>query len=175
MIVSDVRSYILHTFTNTKAKKPWFNSACSHANKDREVGHKRYRSHPSAETHALCISARNHTKSIIQLTLSSIENVKIFQILTLLAISGIWPIISPTILLLHHSFLYFNQLAPQLSQLTLKLNSPLKPLLPTLLWMILEIFLLLLHPLTTSFLKLKLIQLMFFMPSLALIFGRFTV
>ena len=45
----------------------------------------------------------------------SIENVKIFPILTHLAISGIKPISSPTILLLHLSLLYINQTAPQLS------------------------------------------------------------
>ena len=35
-------------------------TACFRAVKDRETAHKRYRSHPSAETHALYISARNH-------------------------------------------------------------------------------------------------------------------
>ena len=82
-------------------------------------------------------------------TLSLIENIKIFPTLTLLVISGIKTIISLTILLLHLSILYFNQMATPLSLLSLKLNSSLKPLLPTLLCMILVIFLLLLHPLTT--------------------------
>ena len=47
-------------------------------------------------------------------------------------------------------------MAPQVSLLSLKLNPSLKPLLPTLLWMILGMFLLLLHPLTTSSLKFEL-------------------
>ena len=71
VIVSGMELYIPHTFSNTKAKKPWFNSACSRAVNDREATHKRYRSHPSAETHALYISAHNHSKSILQLTKNS--------------------------------------------------------------------------------------------------------
>ena len=54
-----------------KIKKLWLNSACSHAVKDREAAHKWYRSHTSAETHASYISARNHAKSILQLTKNS--------------------------------------------------------------------------------------------------------
>ena len=80
-----------------------------------------------------------------------------------------------TILLLDLSLLYFNQMIPQLTLLSLKLNSSLKPLLPTLLWMILDIFLLLLYPLTTSSLKLKFFIMMFSRPSLALILGRLTI
>ena len=68
VIISDMELYIPHTFSNTKAKKAWFNSTCSRAVKDRETAHKWYRSHPSAETHDLYISARNHAKSILQLT-----------------------------------------------------------------------------------------------------------
>ena len=66
-------------------------------------------------------------------------------------------------------------MVPQLSLLSLKLNSSLKPLLPTLLWMILGIFLLCLHPLTTSSLKLKFFIMMFSRPSLALILERLVV
>ena len=55
VIVSGMESYIPHTFSNTKAKKPWLNSDCSRAVNDREAAHKRYRSHPSAEIHALYI------------------------------------------------------------------------------------------------------------------------
>ena len=44
--------------------------------KDREAEHKRYRSHPSAETHAFHISARNHAKFILQLTKHSFINRK---------------------------------------------------------------------------------------------------
>ena len=63
-------------------------------------------------------------------------------------------------------------MAPQLSLLSLKLYSLLKPLLPTLLWLILGIFPLLLHPLITSFLELKFFIMTFSMPSLAMILGR---
>ena len=84
-------SGIPHTFSNTKAKKPWFNSACSRAVKDKEAAHKEYHSHPSAETLALYIPARNHAKSVRQLTKNSFisKNVKIFPILTNLVIFGI--------------------------------------------------------------------------------------
>ena len=143
--------YFHHTFSNTKSKKPWFNSACSRASKDREADHKRYPSYPSAKTHALYISNRNQAKSILQLTKNSSINSRCLNlsILTLLMISSLQPILFLTILL--HFFLsYFKQIAPQLYLLSLKLNSSLKSLLPTLLWMILSIFLLLLHPLTTS-------------------------
>ena len=88
--------------------------------------------------------------SNLQKILSSIENVKIIPILTLLVISGIQRVLSLTILLLHLFLLYFNQMAPKLSLLSLKLSSSLKSLLPILLWMILGIFLLLFHLLTTS-------------------------
>ena len=40
VIVSGMDLYIPHTFSNTKAKKPWFNPACSRAVKDREATHK---------------------------------------------------------------------------------------------------------------------------------------
>ena len=58
--------YIPHTFSNAKAKKPWFNSACSRAVNDRKAAHKRYRSNLSVETLALYISARNHAKFTLQ-------------------------------------------------------------------------------------------------------------
>ena len=54
--------YIPHTFFNTKAKNPWLNSTCSRTVKDRETAHKRYRCHPSAETHALYFSANRPAK-----------------------------------------------------------------------------------------------------------------
>ena len=76
VIVSGMEAYIPHTFSNPKARKPWFNSTCSRAVKDREVAHKRYRSNPSPETHALYISARNHTKSVLQLAKNSFINRK---------------------------------------------------------------------------------------------------
>ena len=83
--------YISHTFSNTKAKKPWFNSSSSRAVNDREAAHKLYRSHPSAETQAQYILASNHAKSILQNTKNSFVNNKcqIFPTLTLLVISGI--------------------------------------------------------------------------------------
>ena len=34
LIVSGIESYIPHSFSNPKAKKPWFNFACSRAVKD---------------------------------------------------------------------------------------------------------------------------------------------
>ena len=65
-----------HTFFNTKTKKPWCNSACSRAVNDREAAHKRNRTHPSAEIHALYIYARNHAKFILQITKNSLINRK---------------------------------------------------------------------------------------------------
>ena len=65
MIISGMELYIPQSFSNTKVKKPWFNSACSRAVNDKVAAHKRYRNHPSAETHALYISDRNHAKSIL--------------------------------------------------------------------------------------------------------------
>ena len=76
MIISGMELHIPHTFSNTKAKKPWFYSACYRVVNDSEAAHKRYRSHPSAETHALYISARKHAKSILQLTEYSFINRK---------------------------------------------------------------------------------------------------
>ena len=76
VIVSGIESYIPHTFSNTKAKKPWFNSACSCAINDREAAHNRYCSHPPAETHALYISSHNYTKPILQLNKNSFINRK---------------------------------------------------------------------------------------------------
>ena len=50
VIISGMELYIpLTTFSNTKAKKFCFNSACSRAVNDREAAHKQYHSHPSAE------------------------------------------------------------------------------------------------------------------------------
>ena len=66
-------------------------------------------------------------------------------------------------------------MALQLFFLSLKLNFSLKTLLPTLLWMILGIFLLFLHCLTTSSLNFKYLIMTFPMPSMALILGRLTV
>ena len=63
VIVSGIESYILHTLFNTKVKKPWFNSACSRA-----------------ENHILYISARNHAKSILQLTKNSFINRKCLKV-----------------------------------------------------------------------------------------------
>ena len=76
VIISGMELYILHTFSNARTKKPWFNFACSRAVKDREAAHKRYRSHSSAETRFLHISACNHAKSILQLTKNSFINRK---------------------------------------------------------------------------------------------------
>ncbi len=78
--------------------------------------------------------------------LSSI-NVKIFSILTLQNLSFNRSKKS-TILLLHLSLLYLNLTAPQLSHLSLNLNSSLRLSLPTPLWTIQGIFLRLTPPLT---------------------------
>ncbi len=98
VIVSGMRTYIPHTFSTPHAKKPWFNYACSHAIKDREVAYKSYISLPTPENHTLYISAWNHAKSILRLAkpLSSIENVKTLPTLIPLKISGIYPKLSPT-------------------------------------------------------------------------------
>ena len=66
-------------------------------------------------------------------------------------------------------------MTPQLSLLSLKLSSSLKSLFQTLLWMILGIFILLLHLLITSSLKLKNFVITFSLPSVTLILGRLTV
>ena len=83
VIVSGKESYFSHTFSNTKAKKLWFNSACSCAVKNKGAAHKQYRSHPSAETYALYISARNIMPNLFSnllKTLSSLEKMsKSFQ------------------------------------------------------------------------------------------------
>ena len=76
MIISGIKKYIPHTFSNTKNKKPWLNAACSQAVNDREATHKRYCNHPSAVTDALYIYVRNHAKSILQLSNNSFINRK---------------------------------------------------------------------------------------------------
>ena len=38
VIISSMELYIPHTFSNTKAKKPWFNSPCSRAINDKRGG-----------------------------------------------------------------------------------------------------------------------------------------
>ena len=68
----------------------------------------RLNSNPSVETHPFYYDVRNHAKSNLLKTISSMENVKIFPIITLLVIFSIYSIISPTILLLDLSLLYFN-------------------------------------------------------------------
>ena len=75
VIISGMELYI-HIFSNSKVKKPWFNSACCRAVNDREAIDKRYRSHPSVETHALYISDCKHAKSILQLTKNAFINGK---------------------------------------------------------------------------------------------------
>ena len=74
VIISSMKLYIIHTFFNTKAKKSQFNSACSHAVKDREAALKPYRSHTSAKTHAIYISVRNNAKYILQLIKNSFRD-----------------------------------------------------------------------------------------------------
>ena len=71
VIIFGMESYIHYICSNTKAERLWYSSSYSHDVKDRETAHKRYRSYPSAETHAFYISARNLAKSILQLTKNS--------------------------------------------------------------------------------------------------------
>ena len=71
VIISGMEAFIPHSFSNPKARKPWFNSACSHAIHDREKAYKRYRSHPTPENHTLYKSAQNHAKSVLQLAKNS--------------------------------------------------------------------------------------------------------
>ena len=71
VIISGMEAHIPRTFSIPHARQPWFNYTCSRAIKDREVAHKRYRRNPSNENHTLYISARNHAKSVLQLTKNS--------------------------------------------------------------------------------------------------------
>ncbi|MPC68579.1 hypothetical protein E2C01_062781 [Portunus trituberculatus] len=80
---------------------------------------------------------------------------------------GIWTETSPVTLLLHLSLLYYILMAPLPSPLSLKLNSPLKPLLTTPPWMIVGLSRPLFLPLIISCLQLKFFVMMFSMPSLA--------
>ena len=178
IIISGMELYIPHTFFNTKAKKPWFNSACSRAVKDREAAHIRYRSHPSAETYALYTFARYHIKSILQLTKNSFINRKCQNLSNSNSSRGFFHLannISNNFTSSSFSSLFWTRWSHSCLFFSLKLSSSLKLLLPTLFWMILGIFLLLLHPLTTSSLKLKFFIMTFSRLSLALILGRLTV
>ncbi|MPC53329.1 hypothetical protein E2C01_047218 [Portunus trituberculatus] len=58
--VSGMEVYVAESFSQPKPSTPRFNLACSHAIHNREVAHKRYKSLPPPESHALYISARNH-------------------------------------------------------------------------------------------------------------------
>ena len=82
VIISGMEAYVPHTFSIPNARKPWFNLACSRAVHDREAAHKRYRGHPTPESHALYISARNHAKSVLQLTKNSFINRKCNNLLS---------------------------------------------------------------------------------------------
>ena len=42
VIVSGMEAYLPHSFSRPKSSKPWCNTACSRAIRDREVAHKRY-------------------------------------------------------------------------------------------------------------------------------------
>ena len=71
-----MKLYMPHTLCNSKAKMIWFTSACPRDVKAREAAHKGYRSHPSAETHALYISSRNQAKSILKINKNGFINRK---------------------------------------------------------------------------------------------------
>ena len=139
-------SYNPQTFFNTKIKKPWFVSVLSKKETRLKNGTVVIHMLQLMLYIFLPVIMPNLFFNLLKI-LSSIKKAKIFAILTLLVISGIQQILSPTILLLHLSLLYFNQMASRLSLLFL---SSLKPSLP-LFWMILGILLLLLHPLTYYF------------------------
>ena len=82
--------YSSHTFFNTKAKKPWFNTAFSRAVNEREAAHQRYRSYSSAEIKSyifLPVIMPNLFSKLVK-TLS-LENVKVLPTLALLVISNI--------------------------------------------------------------------------------------
>ena len=96
-----------------------------------------------------------------------IGNVRIFSDPTPLDTFGTQTKTSQITLLLHLSLLYFNLMAPLPSQLFLKQNSSLKPLLKTLPWMIQGLFLPPLPLLTTSCCLLKSFVKMYSMPLLA--------
>ena len=91
IIVSGMEAYIPHTFSSPKAHKPWFNLACSRAIYNREVTHKRYLSLPSPDTQAFIFMSgiTPNLFSYLPNTHSSIENVKVFLILSLLVTSGV--------------------------------------------------------------------------------------
>ena len=76
VITSGMELYIPHTFSNIKAKKPWFNSACSRAVNDREAANGTIAIHLLKLMPFIYISVRNHAKSILQLTKNSFINRK---------------------------------------------------------------------------------------------------
>ena len=169
--------YIPHTFSNNKAKQPWFNSARFRAVKDREAAHKPYCSHQSAETHALYTSARNHAKSIFQITNNLFINKKSQNILNSNSSRDFWHLANiissnftlsffPPLLQPDGSKAVYSFSKAELFAQTFATNSTLDytghiPLTP---------------PSSGYFiLKLKFLIMMFFMPSLALILGRTTV
>ena len=161
--------YIPRTFSSPKAHKPWFNLACSRAIHDREVAHKRYLSLPSPDTLALYISARNHAKSVLHLA----QNSFIKRRCQNLSCSN-----SPHHLVKNVSNNFSSSSFPPL------LHSDGIPAVSSVSkaelfaqtfadnWMILGLFLLLHHTLTTSCLILKSFVMMFLMPSLALTLKR---
>lgn len=67
VIYWDVEIYIQHTCSDFGACKPWFNSTCFRASKDRETANRRYCSHPFAETHVRYIYPRNYAKYVLRL------------------------------------------------------------------------------------------------------------
>ncbi len=104
-----------------------FHLACSHAVQDREAAHKRYQSLRTPANHDLYISAHNREKSIFRPKIfSSIESVKTLLFVILPVTSGIFPKISPN-LLLHLSLPSLTLTAALPSLLFLKLNSFLNP------------------------------------------------
>ncbi|MPC49863.1 hypothetical protein E2C01_043678 [Portunus trituberculatus] len=76
VIMSDMEAYILHSFSQPKRSKSWFNTDCFRAKHEQEFVYKKYLSLPSPESHELYISAWNHAKYILRLTKNSFINKK---------------------------------------------------------------------------------------------------
>ncbi|MCP4340929.1 MAG: hypothetical protein GY799_19080, partial [Desulfobulbaceae bacterium] len=66
VIVSGMEAYIPHSFPLTNKKKPWFNYTCSNAVRNKERACRRYQRLRTPESHALYVSARNRSKSILR-------------------------------------------------------------------------------------------------------------
>lgn len=89
VIVSGMERCILHIFSISYAKTPWFKRTCAHTIEDTEAAHKRKQSLPTPENYALYISAWNWARSVLLIhqELSSVGKAIILPTLILLKIS----------------------------------------------------------------------------------------